>query len=166
MKLRSLSEKDLELVLSWRNHSDVKKWMFSLDNITLENHKRWFISCQDNPAKKLYVLDTGKDICGFIQFDLSGDPENPNIEWGFYRAPDSPAGSGTLLLKLALQKAFVELNANKVIGKVLSYNLASRHVHEKLGFEQEGLLKRHHFLLNDYYDVYCYGLTKQHWKKG
>lgn len=160
MKLRYMTEDDLELVLSWRNHIEVRKWMFTTDEISLDEHRSWFLKSVNNPDKKLYVLDLGNCLAGFVQFSLSGCRNNPNIEWGFYRAPNSQKGVGFDMLSLAIDEAFLVLNANKIVGQVVDYNYSSRIVHEKLKFDLEGVLKKHSFVNKEYHDVYCYGLFR------
>lgn len=163
MKLRRLAEKDLEKVRAWRNHPDVNRWMFSDNKITAQEHKNWYLRQKNNPLKRLFVMDNGNEIVGFIQFDLSGNQLNPNMEWGFYRSPFAQKGSGKRLLNLALKLAFTKLNANKVTGKVISYNIASQRIHTLLGFDLEGTLRCEQFKNDTYFDVYCYGLLRKNW---
>lgn len=41
-ELRLLEERDLPLTLSWRNHSDSRRWFHSAEIISDQQHRAWF----------------------------------------------------------------------------------------------------------------------------
>ena len=36
-----LKLEEKEMILKWRNHPEIRKWMYNQDNITLENHLKF-----------------------------------------------------------------------------------------------------------------------------
>lgn len=156
-QLRPMKIDDLELIRAWRNHDNVRKFMFSQRVINSDAHQKWFKKANNDSLHKLFIFEDHADPIGFTQLKTK---DNRLYEWGFYTSPDAEKGSGTRMLKLVIQQAFHELRATKLYGEVLGFNRASIKLHEKLGFTQEGVLREHVFLNQAYQDVYCFGLLQ------
>jgi RimJ/RimL family protein N-acetyltransferase len=136
--------------------------MFSQHEINEEEHLAWYENHKANPLKVLNVYEDAGEIKGFLQLQKES-PENNVFEWGFYISPEAIQGTGTKMAQLALNKVFIEMQGVKVFGEVLAFNLPSIKLHKRLGFNQEGFLRQHHFLNGQYYDVNCFGLLKSEW---
>ncbi|XDZ52679.1 UDP-4-amino-4,6-dideoxy-N-acetyl-beta-L-altrosamine N-acetyltransferase [Neisseriaceae bacterium CLB008] len=152
--IRTVQKDDLPLMLSWRNHEATRQWMFQPEPIPMEKHLDWFNNI--NPSHHfLLIYEQNNQPIGHLNFKKIG----ANVyDWGFYTAPDAPSGSGTLLCHQGLKYAAQTLNAHKVCGQVLAHNMASRRIHEKLGFQLEGILHQHHLQNQAYLDVYLFGM--------
>lgn len=153
---------DLELVLTWRNHPDVRRYMYTQHEITLDEHQRWFERTLPNPKKNLLIFEVNHQPLGFVNFNETG---NGRIaDWGFYAAPDAPKGSGRQLGRAALNHAFTQLKLHKICGQALAYNERSIQFHQSLGFQQEGILRDQHFDGEQYHHVICFGLIGHEWQ--
>lgn len=160
--LRSIEQGDLELIRGWRNHPDIRKLMFSSREVTPEEHLVWFQKASQDRSRSLLVYVENDTPLGFMQF--SPTKEGSTIfEWGFYAAHEAPKGTGSKMAKLSLDFAFNQLNATKVFGEVLEHNTGSIRFHKKMGFLQEGCLRKHHFDGKEYFSVICFGLMKEEW---
>lgn len=159
--LRPMTESDLEQVLQWRNHLEVRRYMYTSHEIRLEEHRNWFINAAANPAIELLIYEQGGMAQGFVNITRTRCPEV--ADWGFYLAPDALKGSGRELGKQALNYAFEELNLHKVCGQALGFNDRSISFHKKLGFVEEGRLRQQHFDGNEFHDVVCFGILKTEW---
>lgn len=62
---------------------------------------------------------------------------------------------------LLLRYYFQELRYQKVFAPVYSFNDASLRLHEQLGFQQEGRLRRKIFTRGQYYDEVVFGMTAE-----
>ena len=161
-RIRMMITDDLDIVLAWRNHDDIRRFMYTTHKITMPEHQRWFELAARSPHKHLLIFEANKSPMGFIQLDqLRGGPV---AEWGFYAAPDAPKGIGKRLGKTALRYAFETLGLHKICGQALSYNESSIRFHDALGFQKEGLLKEQHFDGQNYHDVICFGLLISEWQ--
>jgi RimJ/RimL family protein N-acetyltransferase len=60
---------------------------------------------------------------------------------------------------LVLRFMFDERRFQKCEVRVYDYNSASLSLHRKLGFVEEGRLRRHLFLAGDYHDEFVFGMT-------
>jgi UDP-4-amino-4,6-dideoxy-N-acetyl-beta-L-altrosamine N-acetyltransferase len=159
--IRKMSHDDLELVLRWRNHPDVSRFMYTQHEISMEEHSCWFEKAIKNPQKHLLIFEPNRSPLGFVQ--LSQPKNCPIAEWGFYTAPDAPKGTGRSLGLAALQYAYDHLCLHKVCGQALAFNEPSIKFHSALGFRQEGCLREQHFDGSSYHDVLCFGLLSSEW---
>ncbi|WP_189610172.1 UDP-4-amino-4,6-dideoxy-N-acetyl-beta-L-altrosamine N-acetyltransferase [Saccharospirillum salsuginis] len=159
-----MEERDLEEVLSWRNHPDVRRYMYFQDEITLENHRKWFSSTKQDANRHLLIFETDLVPMGFA--NLAVQKQHGLVaDWGFYVAPGTEKGTGTYLGKCVLEFAFCDLELHKVCGEILTFNSKSIRFHKKLGFVHEGTLRQHHFDGVEYQDIECMGLLRHEWQR-
>jgi UDP-4-amino-4,6-dideoxy-N-acetyl-beta-L-altrosamine N-acetyltransferase len=151
-----MTREDLERVLNWRNHEEVRRYMYTQHEISLEEHTRWFDRASLDANRYLLVFESDDVPLGFINIHrvaLGGV-----ADWGFYTAPDAPKGTGRRLGRAALQYAFNHAGLHKICGQAIAYNERSVKFHLSLGFQQEGVLRDQHFDGQYYHDVLCFGL--------
>lgn len=160
--LRLVGQQDLPTIREWRNHPRINQYMFCQHLITEEEHRNWFDSSMNNALRKLFIYEAGDSKLGFVQFQQRAAGSSV-LEWGFYISPDAEKGTGSRMASIALAQAFNDLDATKVYGEVLSFNMPSIKLHERLGFRREGILRQQHLLNETYYDIYCYGLLRSEW---
>lgn len=162
-RVRPMLPADLEQVLAWRNHPEVRRHMYSQHEITLDEHRQWYERVRQDPRKHLLLFESSQQPLGFVSFD---DLARGGIaEWGFYAAPDAPKGTGRRLGRAALDHAFGGLKFHKIFGRALASNEGSIGFHRSLGFQQEGILRDHHFDGRAYHSVICFGLLSHEWKR-
>jgi UDP-4-amino-4,6-dideoxy-N-acetyl-beta-L-altrosamine N-acetyltransferase len=161
-RLRLMTESDLELVLRWRNHPDVRRYMYTTHEITLDEHRNWFADAANNPEVSLLIYEHfGKDS-GFVNIARSRCHEV--ADWGFYLSPTAQKGTGWSLGKEALAHAFDQLGLHKVCGQAIGFNERSIAFHRALCFKEEGRLRDQHFDGAVYHDVVCFGLLNYEWQ--
>jgi UDP-4-amino-4,6-dideoxy-N-acetyl-beta-L-altrosamine N-acetyltransferase len=161
LRLRPMTLDDLERVLAWRNHPNVRRYMFSQQEITLIEHRRWYAKCLETGSNRLLIFEREGKPQGFVNFKV---PDGSRAsEWGFYLAPGAPKGSGRQMGVTALRFGFDELNAKKIIGRTLITNVRSIRFHRRLGFHEENVPPEKHFAGERYHDVVCFGLLHSEW---
>ncbi len=160
--VRPMIGSDLEKVLAWRNHSEIRRYMLSPNEISLGEHAKWFELASKDPARQLLIFESNGIPFGFVQFKIATD--NNVSDWGFYAAPDAPKGVGMRLGNVALNYAFLTLGLHKVCGQALVFNKSSIGMHKKLGFLQEAILREHYKIDDVYQDLLCFGLLSREWK--
>lgn len=160
--IRPLTAEDLERVLTWRNQPDIRRYMLTQQEITPEEHYRWFERASQDPTKKLLIVEERERALGFVQF--SGVSKDAIADWGFYAAPATPKGTGKKLGITALNFAFDFLHLHKVCGQALDFNTASIRLHQALGFQQEGILRDQHRIDGSYRNLICFGLLRHEWR--
>lgn len=162
LSIRVMSADDLHSVLAWRNHPDIRRYMYTQHEITLEEHRAWFERASQDPRKHLLVFEVGGVAQGFVNIT---EQISPGVaDWGFYIAPDATKGTGRQLGQTALQYAFKSLRLHKVCAQALAFNERSIKFHRGLGFQQEGILRDQHYDGENYHAVICFGLLSTEWQ--
>ncbi|NQD81421.1 UDP-4-amino-4,6-dideoxy-N-acetyl-beta-L-altrosamine N-acetyltransferase, partial [Pseudomonas sp. CrR14] len=115
-----MREDDLERVLGWRNHPDVRRFMYTQHAITPSEHRKWYESSQLNPARSLLIFEQAGEPLGFV--NITQTVAEHIADWGFYLAPGAPRGTGQQLGEAALAFAFDSLGLHKVCGQALAFN--------------------------------------------
>ncbi|WP_316346924.1 UDP-4-amino-4,6-dideoxy-N-acetyl-beta-L-altrosamine N-acetyltransferase [Desulfuromonas acetoxidans] len=159
--LRYIEEEDLELLLKWRNHPAVKRYMYSQHDISIDEHKRWFLKLGEDDSQQAFIFSINGQPEGYVNFKKIHC--GPIADWGFYLNPDAPKGTGRLLGRAALDYAFYKMNLHKVCGQALGYNEKSINFHLRMGFKHEGLLRDQYFDGFRYHNVECFGLLADEW---
>lgn len=162
-RLRPMQEQDLERVLAWRNHPEVRSHMYTQRLISLEEHRGWFERASQAPQRHLLIYEQDGEPLGFVNLNVV-DTSAGRAEWGFYLAPDAHRGSGQGLGQSILTYAFTTLRLYKLCGEVLADNARSLRFHERLGFTREAHLRDHHFDGHSYHDVIGFGLLRSEWQ--
>jgi len=161
--LRPVEERDLELLLAWRNSERIRSNMYTDHVITREEHLRWFERLQSEQLALSLVFEISGKPVGIVNVSRM-DRVNNTCHWGFYLGEtDAPRGCGTIMGILGLEYLFEKLNIRKVIGEAFAFNQASIAFHEKLGFSREGHFRRHVLKNGDYQDVLVFGLFADQW---
>lgn len=161
-RVRPMTYEDLEQVLAWRNHEEVRRYMYSQHEISLVEHAGWFERASQDPSRYLLVFENNTVPLGFINLHRIGP--GGVADWGFYAAPDAPKGTGHQLGREVLRYAFGKLELHKLCGQALAYNERSIKFHLGFGFRQEGILRDQHFDGQGYHDVVCFGLLAAEWR--
>jgi UDP-4-amino-4,6-dideoxy-N-acetyl-beta-L-altrosamine N-acetyltransferase len=161
-KIRKMESDDLVMVRAWRNHYDVRRFMFTQHEISLEEHMQWFNLVTKDDKKQLLIVEEGDCPIGFVQFN-NVEPGGIS-EWGFYVRPESPRGTGKKLGTAALNQAFGSFNLHKVCGQAIKSNQSSINFHESLGFKREGELQDQKRIKNQYHSLICFGLLAVDWR--
>lgn len=160
-RVRPMREDDLALVLSWRNHPEIRRYMYTTHEIGLAEHTAWFSHASQNPAKHLLIFEADGVPAGFS--NLSVQACGGVADWGFYIAPDAPRGMGRRLGKAVLDYAFGPATLHKVAGQALAFNERSIKFHEGLGFVREGVLRDQHFDGERYHSIVAFGMLRHEW---
>ena len=161
--IRKMTVKDIDQVLQWRNHIDVRRFMFNQEKITPDEHRNWFERMSQDSHRHLLIFENDGVPTGSVNFNQL---DTKSIaDWGFYLATDTKKGVGRQLGLAALDYAFNKLALSKVCGKALAFNDRSIQFHLNLGFKQEGILREQHFDGQKFHDVVCFGLLTQEWNQ-
>lgn len=154
--LRPMHADDLDIVRAWRNHPDVRRYMFHQNEIQAEEHQQWFNKKNQDTQVQLLIFEKNKHPLGFLQLSLQS---KDSIEWGFYLAPNAQGGLGVIFGKQAVDYCFYTLKTKRIYGEVLLDNIRSQRFHEKLGFIKQPLRSSQQ-------NFYSYQLTLENYEKG
>jgi UDP-2,4-diacetamido-2,4,6-trideoxy-beta-L-altropyranose hydrolase/UDP-4-amino-4,6-dideoxy-N-acetyl-beta-L-altrosamine N-acetyltransferase len=130
----NLNEHDKLLVLNMRNHSQVRKWMYSQDNISKKDHFIFIKSLESDIDRCYFLIKQKGIIIGAVNF--ANIRSNKPAIFGFYANPfEQILGAGRILELTSLHFIFRELNLCKLTLEVFSDNKQVVNLHKKFGFE-------------------------------
>ena len=161
-QLRLLNDFDLNQIRSWRNHENIRKYMYTRHVISENEHKAWWKKSQESSAQTNLIYEYQGKSQGFVSFSLI-DKTNEKCAWAFYASPDSKIGTGFKIEFLAIDYAFCKLKVNKLYCEVLEFNKTVIKLHQKFGFKIDGVLRRHHKYNESLIDVYILSILKDEW---
>nr|WP_313092880.1 UDP-2,4-diacetamido-2,4,6-trideoxy-beta-L-altropyranose hydrolase [Moraxella sp. CTOTU48268] len=187
-QVRQATQADSQMIWQWRNHVDVRRWMFGQDEIALADHEKWYGRQLDRANVHLLIFEVAGEPMGLVNVTQmtvdkyqtlqlanthapnpnssnpnSSSPNEKTASWGFYLSPNSPKGQGLgfALGVLAIAQIFNTTDIGKITAQVLAYNTASLALHRKLGFSETGVLKQHFGVGEKVYDVVEFELKSQ-----
>lgn len=167
VRLRGVEEEDWQVLYSWSldpeldrlsstytfPHSKAyyKKWTAELaaKDHTQSDEFRWMIE------------NVAGEVVGNINTH-SCDRRHGTFSYGLsINRPHWRKGYASDAIFLVLRYFFMELGYQKVTPGVYSYNEASLALHRRLGFKEEGVLRRMIFSGGEYHDDIQFGMTRE-----
>ena len=133
-----LSYSEKRMVLKWRNHNNVRIWMYNKNLIDEISHVRFIESLENNSMNEYLLVAKDKQNIGVIYFNNI----NQNVkecEFGLYKNPfDCSRGLGKVLIDVALKYAFEILKVKRVYLEVFSSNVRAIHLYRQYTFREYG----------------------------
>ena len=129
--------KDTQLkILTWRNHPSIKKWMYTNDDILIDNHVNFISSLKDARDKQYFLVDKEEQQIGVIYF-TNIDKNKKECEFGLYANPfEKIAGVGQILEEICIKYAFDILKLKKLKLEVFSDNKKALNLYRKFNFKE------------------------------
>ena len=164
IKLNTLTESDIELVRNWRNSKDVAKYMYTENEISREQQKKWFTSIQNRNDCKYWIIEYNNSKLGLANL-LGIDETLQSCYWAFYLGDSSVrgAGIGSKIEYNVLTYVFDELKLNKLRCEVFVENDMVIKMHEKFGFRREAYYREHCIKGDKKLDVVGLAILKHEW---
>jgi UDP-2,4-diacetamido-2,4,6-trideoxy-beta-L-altropyranose hydrolase/UDP-4-amino-4,6-dideoxy-N-acetyl-beta-L-altrosamine N-acetyltransferase len=121
------------MVLKWRNHKDVRRWMLTKEKIDKKSHLN-FISSLRSKEDRVYLLVKRYDIpVGVIDFtDI--DKKDKSASFGIYANPDL-VGEGRGLMRCVKSYAFDTLGLKKIKATVYKSNAKAIKLYQNENFK-------------------------------
>jgi RimJ/RimL family protein N-acetyltransferase len=115
----------------------------------------------DGDNFRFVIENREKEVVGDITTHYC-NPRNGSFSWGItIKQEHRRKGYASEAILLVMRYYFQELRYQKVTVTIYSFNEASARLHERLGFQQEGRIRRTVFTRGQYFDELIYGLTKE-----
>ena len=130
----TLEEK--KMILKWRNHENIKRWMYNQNNISLEEHLSFIKSLKNNISKNYFLVKYNNDYIGVIDF-TNIDYETKRCEIGLYiNIFLNQKGVGTILMQTIINFGFNQLKLDRLIAEVFDENIKAINLYKKFNFEE------------------------------
>ena len=126
-----LTLEEKELVLSWRNNPDIRKWMFTTETISLEQHLKFIETLKNSKDKQYFVVKDDTNYLGVIDFC---NVTKTSLEMGLYKNPKI-ANVGKILLNTIINYSFTILKVSNIISEVFESNKKAYELYIAMGFK-------------------------------
>ena len=134
-----LVQKEVLMVLGWRNHESIKKWMYSLDEISIDAHLGFIDELQFSKSRQYMVVKKDNKYVGVVDFTKI-DGTNKECYFGLYANPfEKIAGIGWVLEEVCLKYILDLLILNKIKLEVFSDNVRALNLYKKYNFKRVGM---------------------------
>lgn len=163
--LREITESDLPMIHNYRNKETVDSLGSTFRFVNMETDQKWYqsylASRDKNVRCAICMNDTDKAIG--VVYIVNIDPFNRTCGAGIiignteYRGK----GLGKKALAMAIKHAFVDLGIQRVEGKIIESNNASRKMAAALGFKEEGIVRQSLFKNGEFHNQVQVGLLKE-----
>lgn len=163
-RLRAVEPADWEVFYDWNQDSDMARRLYHVPFPQSREAVRLWV-------ERLSTQEPQGDAFHFAIENLAGelvgsiathdcDRRNGTLSYGLnVRREHRRQGYAAEAITILLRYYFLELRYQKATVQVYSFNQASIRLHEKLGFQREGRLRRMVFTEGQYVDAHVRGLT-------
>lgn len=126
-----ISSEEKKMVLAWRNHEAIRKWMSNKNEITLKEHLKYIDSLSTKNDRIYFLVKELDNYLGVI--DFTSIVENEFAEFGVYAKPNL-IGVGSTLMNKIIDYAFNILKLKKLIANVYVNNEKAIKLYKKFNF--------------------------------
>lgn len=164
VKFLNVQLEDIEMIRKWRNSPKVSDYMYTNNQITIEDQQRWFKKIENEKTSKYWLITYQEEKIGLVWITGIDNVLN-SCYWAFYLGEDGirGAGIGSKVEYKVLEYVFEELNLNKLRCEVFLDNDKVIKMHEKFGFRREAYYREHCEKLGVKKDVVGLALLKSEW---
>lgn len=164
LKLRDVLQSDGEMIYRWRSLPDVSRYMYHDQQISPQEHARWFQKMLVDPARRYWIIRCDAEDVGLVNL-YNIDMPNRRCHWAFYLASPSVRGRGvgSFVEFWVLEYVFDNLEFNKLCCEVLASNHAVMEMHKSFGFVQEGYFRQHVIKEGAPVDAVALAMFREEW---
>jgi len=166
VRLRAMEPSDWEIYFAWNQDDEMARRTYYIPLPQSQESVKRFAERQSlEPLEtdnfRFVVENNQREVVGDITVN-NCNPRNGTFSWGLNTKMEyRRKGYASEALKLVMRYYFRELRYQKVTVHIDSFNEPSVKLHESLGFQLEGRIRRAVFTNDQYFDELIYGLTKE-----
>jgi len=164
VSFRDLQYADREQLLQWRNHPEVRRWMYTDHEIQPDEHDQWFANALVSTTKRFWVITLEGKGVGLANLDQINH-ECRRSSWAFYLADPSTRGMrvGKAAAAFLQEVVFEKLQFNRLWCEALANNRPAISLYESVGLRREGILRSHVVKSDGSHDVVVMGMLRDEW---
>ncbi len=120
------------MLWEWRNDPDTRRQSISTEEVSWENHVKWFAATLVNPDRKLYVVEDVTVPVGTVRFDRDEATGRWEISWTVAPSARGQGIGGRLVAEA------VAMFKSPLKAVIKPSNVASAKIAERAGFRKTG----------------------------
>ena len=128
-----LKLEEKKMILKWRNNPNIKKYMYTKDDISLENHLKFIDSLKNSKDELYFIVKKDDQYIGVI--DFVNIKLNESLIMGIYTNPNLK-GNGKILLETIINFSFNILKVKKIFAEVFFENERAFSLYKTYGFKE------------------------------
>ena len=169
VRLRAIEPEDWQHLHRWDDDSFSSRlgWRIQPPG-SAESSREWARNQSKRPEDdnyRLAIASVEGSLVGSMNVH-SADRRNGTFEYGITLGLEyQRRGYGSDAIKVLLRYFFEELGYQKCNAVVFAFNQPSQRMHESLGFQREGLLRRNVYTNGAHHDVAWYGITREEFRE-
>jgi len=166
IRLRAIEPSDWETYFAWNQDDEQSRALYFIPFPQSRASVKQFaekaaVREPEGDNFRFVIENSEQEVVGDITTH-DCDPRIGTFSWGInIKQEYRRRGYASEALLLVMRYYFQELRYQKVTVSIHSFNEASVKLHERLGFQQEGCIRRAVFTRGQYFDELIYGLTKE-----
>lgn len=171
INLRLFKKDDIDLKVKWINDEEINEFLHYDLPLCPDRTLNWFNKIMSNNSREDYIYEFITEN-GPVPIGLIGllGIDNKNRKAEFYIVNGEKKYQGRGLAKVAtkefLKHTFLKHNLNKIYLYTEVDNLPAQKLFEKIGFQQEGLLKEDLIYMGRKVDRYYYAIYREDFFNG
>ena len=159
----NLSSEEKELIRKWRNHINIRKWMFTDHTISKEEHESYLKNLRNDTKNYCWLVKINDLPLGIISLN-EVDFKNKNAYAALNTDPNNlKPGSGIFLFRMLINMGFKVFGLHTLKGEIIEGNRVLD-LHKALGFVEEGRLREFVFKEGKWKDVLITGMINKNIK--
>lgn len=120
------------MVLEWRNHPDIRAYMYNTGVISQKTHLEFIENLKTKENKRYFLIQRENENIGVIDFT---DITPRSATMGIYANPYlTQKGIGSILLQAIMDYAFDILKVETLKAEVFASNTKAKTLYKKFGF--------------------------------
>ncbi len=154
---------DLPILWRWINHRDQVLLNAPYKPVSEQQHHAWFEAIQQRQDVVIFgirLLKTGKLIGSCQLHNINSIHRIAELQIRLGEVSERNHGHGSQAVRLLLDFGFTDLNLHRVYLHVFSTNASAIRMYEKVGFVQEGILRKAAHINGKYVDVVLMGILR------
>jgi UDP-4-amino-4,6-dideoxy-N-acetyl-beta-L-altrosamine N-acetyltransferase len=150
-------------ILAIRNQPEVRRNMYTSHEISEAEHQAWLQKLARDDSTRFFAVSYNQEIVGGVSLNAIS-AANARADWAYYLdASLQGKGLGSALEYVFLNRVFGEFGLLKLNCEVLSFNEKVISLHQKFGFQIEGVRRQQLRRGTEAFDVHLLGITRDEW---
>lgn len=162
--LRDIAKEDALIIYQWKNDSYLQQMALGPDyETTIKEQEKDILKAIENNYSEYRMIELDNLPIGYIRIDFMDDTKQ--MVWlRFALGEERGHGYAEQALRIYIEELF-RRGIKRIEGEVYEINVPSHKIMQKLGFFNEGIKRKAHFIGSEYIDIYVYGLLEEDYKK-
>ena len=129
-----LNKEQESRILTWRNNTNVRKWMYTSEPISNRNHQNFIEMLKTDKTKQYYLVLKDSHEIGVIYFTNINLLSN-QAQFGIYSNP-LDKGNGKSMMQALKNYGFNTLKLHTLIAEVFQENTIAYNLYINAGFKE------------------------------